>query len=182
MKKLVTAGALLLPFLMAGHTLSAQALNKLTKKEIAEGWQLLFDGKSMDKWRCYKMDKVQGWSIEDGVMTALGLPEGKGGDIVTKEKYTDFELYLEWKMAQNSNSGIFFHVVEGDQYPTVYMTGPEYQLLDDVGSPSANPKNISGSNYDVHAPKFGQVKTLDQWNTSKIVVKGAHVEHWLNDR
>ncbi len=182
MKKLVSVAVMALMVLFIGKNVSAQSLNKLTKKEISEGWQLLFDGKSLDKWRCYKMDKVQGWAIEDGAFTALGLPEGKGGDIVTKEKFTDFELYLEWKVAQNSNSGIFFHVVEGDQYETVYMTGPEYQLLDDVGSPTSHPKNNSGANYDVHPPKFGQVKTLDQWNTAKIVVKGAHVEHWLNDR
>jgi hypothetical protein len=182
MKKLFIAAAIMLPFIFAGQALSAQELNTLTKKQVSEGWQLLFDGKSMDKWRCYKLEKVQGWAIEDGAMTALGLPEGKGGDIVTKEKFADFDLYLEWKVAQNSNSGVFFHVVEADQYPTVYMTGPEYQLLDDVGYPTSNPKNNSGSNYDVHAPVYGQVKTLDQWNTTRIVVKGAHVEHWLNDR
>jgi hypothetical protein len=182
MKKLISVAALAFVVLFIGKTVSSQELNTLSKKEVKQGWELLFDGQSMDKWRCYKLDKVQGWLIEDGTMTALGLPEGKGGDIITKEKYQDFELYLEWKVAQNSNSGIFFHVVEADQYETVYMTGPEYQLLDDVGSPTANPKNISGSNYDMNAPKYGQVKTLDQWNTSKIVVKGAHVEHWLNDR
>ncbi|MCK9324977.1 MAG: DUF1080 domain-containing protein [Bacteroidales bacterium] len=163
-------------------TAMAQALNTLSPKEKAEGWELLFDGKSMDKWRCYKLDKVQGWAIEDGAMVALGLPGGQGGDVITKEKYKDFELYLEWKVAQGSNSGIFFHVVEGEDYPTVYMTGPEYQLIDDVGAEGTDPKYLSGANYDVHRPKHGQVKTLDQWNTAKIVVKGAHVEHWLNDR
>jgi hypothetical protein len=182
MKKLVSLTALALITLFTGKTVSAQALNKLTKKEISEGWELLFDGKSMDKWRCYKMDHVQGWSIENGAMTALGLHDGKGGDVVTKEVYKDFELYLEWKVAQYSNSGIFFHVVEADQYSTVYMTGPEYQLQDDVGFPQSSPKNNSGANYDVHPPKFGQVKTLDEWNTARIIVKGGHVEHWLNDR
>ncbi|MFA6481757.1 MAG: DUF1080 domain-containing protein [Bacteroidales bacterium] len=182
MKKLSSLAVLVLMALFIGNPVSGQSLNKLTKKEIQEGWQLLFDGKSMNKWRCYKMDKVQGWVIENGAFTALGLPEGKGGDIVTREKFADFELYLEWKVSQNSNSGIFFHVVEGEQYETVYMTGPEYQLLDDVAYPKSNPKNLSGSNYDVHVPKNGQVKTLDEWNTAKIVVKGAHVEHWLNDR
>ena len=182
MKKTVALLSYALMGIFIGNTINCQTLNKLTPKEKKEGWQLLFDGKSMDQWRCYKMDKVQGWAIEDGAMVALGLPDGKGGDIVTKEVFRDFELYLEWKVAQNSNSGIFFHVVEGDQYGTVYMTGPEYQLLDDFGSPGSHPKNNSGSNYDVHAPKFGQVKTLDEWNTAKIVVKGAHVEHWLNDR
>jgi hypothetical protein len=182
MKKLVSAAVIAMAVLFVGKSASAQELNKLTPKEVKDGWELLFDGKSLDKWRCYKMDKVQGWAIENGAFTALGLPEGKGGDIITREVYKDFELYLEWKVEQNSNSGVFFHVVEADQYSTVYMTGPEYQLLDDFGSPESQPKNNSGANYDVHAPKFGQVKTLDEWNTTKIVVKGAHVEHWLNDR
>jgi len=161
---------------------TAQKLNSLTPKEKAEGWELLFDGKSMDKWRCYMLDKVQGWIVEDQAMKALGLPEGKGGDVITREMFKDFELYLEWKVGQESNSGIFFHVVEGDDYGAVYMTGPEYQLLDDVGFPTSNPVHNSGANYDVHPPRFGQVKTLDQWNTARIIVKGAHVEHWLNDR
>jgi len=182
MKKLVSLAACALMVMLTGTPVTGQTLNKLTDKEIREGWQLLFDGQSMDQWRCYKMDKVQGWAIEDGAMVALGLPDGQGGDIVSREVYKDFELKIEWKVAQNSNSGIFFHVVEGDDYSTVYMTGPEYQLLDDVGSPESAPKNNSGANYDVHPPKFGQVKTLDEWNTAKIVVKGAHVEHWLNDR
>lgn len=161
---------------------NAQHLNQLTQQEIDEGWELLFDGKSMDQWRCYKMDKVQGWAIEEHGMKALGLPHGQGGDIITKETYKDFELYLEWKIGQNSNSGIFFHVKESPEYGTVYMTGPEYQLLDDVGFPQSGPLHDSGANYDVHPPKYGQVKTLDEWNTARIVVKGPHVEHWLNGR
>jgi len=177
--QLSIAGAICLSFLAP---VQGQQLNKLTEKEKAEGWELLFDGVSMDKWRCYKLDKVQGWVIEDGAIKALGLPGGKGGDIITRAKYKDFELSLEWRIGQESNSGIFFHVVEGDQYPTVYMTGPEYQLLDDVGFPESDGIHDSGANYDMHAPKFGQVKTLDQWNTARIVVKGPHVEHWLNDR
>jgi len=72
MKKLVSTAALALMVLLAGKSVSGQELNKLTPKEVKEGWQLLFDGKSMDKWRCYKMDKVQGWAIEDGAMTAAG--------------------------------------------------------------------------------------------------------------
>ncbi|MCD6332005.1 MAG: DUF1080 domain-containing protein [Bacteroidales bacterium] len=159
-----------------------QHLNKLTQKEKNEGWELLFDGHSMDKWRGYKKEKVQGWVIEEHAMKAQGLPHGQGGDIITKEVYKDFELYLEWKIGQRSNSGIFFHVVEGDQYPTVYLTGPEYQLLDDVGFPESDPLHDSGANYDMHPAKFGQVKTLDEWNTARIIVKGPHVEHYLNGR
>ena len=180
MKKFTTL--LLLGLLMVAWNVNAQHLNKLTQQEIDEGWELLFDGKSMEKWRCYKKDKVQGWVIEEHAMKAQGLPHGQGGDIISKEIYGDFELYLEWKLGERANSGIFFHVVEADEYGAVYHTGPEYQLLDDVGVPQSGPLHDSGANYDVHPPIFGQVKTLDEWNTAKIIVKGAHVEHYLNGR
>ena len=182
MKKRVLISTICLLFTGMIFTVTAQHFNQLTEKEINEGWELLFDGKTMDQWRCYKKDQVQGWAIEEHAMKALGLPGGQGGDIITRKSFKDFELYLEWKIGERSNSGIFFHVVEGDEYPTVYMTGPEYQLLDDVGFPESGGKHDSGANYDVHPPIYGQVKTLDEWNTTRIIVKGPHVEHYLNGR
>lgn len=179
MKRLFTL-LILMAILMPN--LNAQHLNKLNQQEIDEGWELLFDGKSMEKWRGFKKDAIQGWAIEEHGMKALGLGHGQGGDIVTKEQYADFDLRLEFKIGAQSNSGIFFHVKEDDKYGAVYMTGPEYQLLDDVGSPGSGPLHQTGANYDVHPPIFGQVKTLDEWNTARIVVKGAHVEHYLNGR
>lgn len=179
MKKLITLLALLA---IVMPNINAQHLNKLSQQEIDEGWELLFDGETMDSWRGFKKDKVQGWAIVEHGMKALGLPHGQGGDIITKKEYADFDLRLEFKIGEQSNSGIFFHVKEGDEYGAVYHTGPEYQLLDDVGSPGSGPLHHSGANYDVHPPKFGQVKTLDEWNTVRIVVKGAHVEHYLNGR
>ena len=180
MKKLTTLFTLGL--IMIAWNVNAQHFNKLTQVEIDEGWELLFDGQSMEKWKCWKKDYVQGWAIEEHGMKAMGLPHGQGGDIITKSTYGDFELFLEWKIGENSNSGIFFHVIESDDYDAVYMTGPEYQLLDDVGFPKSGPLHNSGANYDVHPPKFGQVKTLDQWNTTRIIVKGPHVEQYLNGR
>lgn len=180
MKKLTTL--LILGLVLVAWNSNAQHLNKLTQKEINEGWELLFDGENMDHWRCYKKDQVQGWDVSGHAMTALGLGHGKGGDIISKETYKDFELYLEWRSGENANSGIFFHVKEAPQYGTVYMTGPEYQLLDDVGSPNAKKVHVSGANYDVHPPVFGQVKTLDEWNTTKIIVNDGHVIHYLNGR
>lgn len=180
MKKFTTL--LVLGLLLVAWNVNAQHLNTLTQIEIDEGWELLFDGKSMEKWKSWKKDEVQGWAIVEHGMKALGLPHGQGGDIITKATYGDFELYLEWKIGERSNSGIFFHVIEADEYGAVYMTGPEYQLLDDAGYPESGPLHASGSNYDVHPPKFGQVKTLDQWNTAKIIVKGPHVEQYLNGR
>ncbi|MEA1876475.1 MAG: DUF1080 domain-containing protein [Bacteroidota bacterium] len=180
MKKFTTL--LVLGLLLTAWNVNAQHLNALTQLEIDEGWESLFDGKSMEKWKCWKKDEVQGWAIEEHGMKAMGLPHGQGGDIITKGTYGDFELYLEWKIGERSNSGIFFHVIESDEYGAVYMTGPEYQLLDDVGFPESGPLHASGSNYDVHPPKLGQVKTLDQWNTTRIIVKGPHVEQYLNGR
>ncbi len=179
MKKLITLLVLLAIIL---PKVNAQHLNKLTQQEIDEGWELLFDGVSMDQWRGFKKDAVQGWAIEEHGMKALGLAHGQGGDIITRNQYSDFDLRLEFKIGESSNSGIFFHVKEGDEYGTVYMTGPEYQLLDDVGVPESGPLHDTGANYDVHPPKFGQVKTLDEWNTARILVKGPHVEHYLNGR
>ncbi len=179
MKKLIIL-LVIIAFVMPN--VNAQHLNKLTQQEIDNGWELLFDGESMDSWRGFKKDAVQGWAIEEHGMKALGLPHGEGGDIITKKEYADFDLRLEFKIGEHSNSGIFFHVKEADEYGAVYMTGPEYQLLDDVGFPKSGPLHNSGANYDVHPPIFGQVKTLDEWNTVRIVVKGAHVEHYLNGR
>ena len=180
MKKLFTL--LVLGLVMIAWNANAQHLNKLTQQEIDEGWELLFDGESMDQWRCFKKDAVQGWAITGHAMKALGLPHGQGGDIVSKKEYKDFELYIEFQIGEKSNSGIFFHVKEGDEYGAVYMTGPEYQLLDDFGVPASGPLHDTGANYDVHPPIFGQVKTLDEWNTARIIVKGPHVEHYLNGR
>ncbi len=180
MKKITTLFALVM--LMLAFTAQAQHLNKLTQVEIDEGWELLFDGESMEKWRNFKKEGVQGWAVQGHAMVALGLGRGQGGDIISKEQYKDFELYLEWKVSENGNSGIFFHVKEGPEYGTVYMTGPEYQILDDVGSPKAKGVHLSGANYDVHPPRFGQVKTLDEWNTARIIVKGPQVIHFLNGR
>ncbi len=168
-------------FLLAMNV-NAQHLNKLTQQEAEEGWELLFDGESMDQWRCFKKDVVQGWAITGHAMKALGLPHGQGGDIISKKEYKDFELYIEFQIGEKSNSGIFFHVKEGDEYGAVYHTGPEYQLLDDFGFPKSDPLHNTGANYDVHPPIFSQVKTLDEWNTAKIIVKGSHVEHHLNGR
>lgn len=180
MKKFTTL--LVLGLVLLAWNTNAQHLNSLTQQEVDDGWELLFDGKTMDSWRCFKKDIVQGWEVSGHAMTALGLGHGQGGDIISKDTYKDFDFYIEWRAGQNANSGIFFHVIEADEYGTVYMTGPEYQLLDDFGSPDANKVHLSGANYDVHPPEFGQVKTLDEWNTTRIVVKGPHVIHYLNGR
>ncbi len=155
--------------------------NSLTKQEKKEGWKLLFDGKTTQGWRDFKQDKVNdGWQITDGNLVALGKGGDLGGDIITIDKFEDFELYLEWAISEGGNSGIFFHVLENN-YPTVYATGPEYQLIDDTGFPQKLEEwQKTGANYAMHNAENKKLKQVGEFNTSGIKVKDGYVEHWLN--
>jgi len=156
------------------------AVNTLTEAEIADGWKLLFNGKDLNNWKIYNGGDVTGWKIIDGVLYNSGVGSDHGGDIITREQFSDFELYLEWKIDTASNSGVFFHVVE-NVAPALYQSGPEYQLIDDNHWPgSLSADQLSGANYGMHPPVGAVVKPLDEWNNTRIIVKGPHVEHWLN--
>ncbi len=156
-------------------------LNSLTDQEKAEGWELLFDGKTTGGWRGFKQEKVnEGWQVIDGTLVGLGKGGDLGGDIITIDRFEDFELYLEWAISEGGNSGIFFHVLEGD-YPTVYATGHEYQLIDDVGfSQKLEEWQKTGANYAMHNAIGIKLKPVGEFNTSGIKVKDGFVEHWLN--
>ncbi len=179
---------ILLLFLITGNLLYSQnnggdqKNNTLSKDEIAAGWQLLFDGKTTNGWRGFKKSTLpEGWKVEDECFVTVGKGGDLGGDVITDSEYEDFELSLEWKMSKGGNSGIFFHVLE-DDYPTIYATGPEYQLLDDVGFPAKVEEwQKTGANYAMHvASKNKKLKPVGEFNTSRIKVKDGHVEHWLN--
>lgn len=152
--------------------------NALSQAEKEAGWQLLFDGGSLeDNWHSFKRDTVAGWTVEDGTIAL----KGGGGDLVTDETYDDFELSLEWKIEEAGNSGIIYRVVEAPEYSATYVTGPEYQLLDDQGFPQElKPNQYAGSNYDMRAPSKKVARPAGQWNKTRIVVNRNHVEHWLN--
>ena len=101
--------------------------NTLSEEEKKAGWKLLFDGKTTEGWKGYKKDKVSdGWKIVDGVLTS----KGKSGDLCTVEDFADFELKIDWKISEGGNSGIMYRVAETEGAP--YMTGPEYQVLDNA--------------------------------------------------
>ena len=135
----------------------------------------------MEKWKTFNGGEVTGWKIINDEMHNSGQGSDHGGDIITKKTYQNFELYLEWKIAPESNSGVFFHVQEG-LTNAIYESGPEYQLIDDKGWPTElEAYQYSGANYAMHAPRNATVVPIDEWNTTKIVVKDSHVEHWLND-
>ncbi len=157
--------------------------NVLTEEEIAEGWELLFDGRTTTGWRGFGKDDLtidEGWYARQGALVASGIGGDIGGDIVTRRKFENFILTTEWRISEGGNSGIFFGVAEND-YNAVYYTGPEYQLLDDLGYPEPlEDWHYTAANYGMHAPVDAPVKPAGEWNTTKIVVDNGHVEHWLN--
>lgn len=153
-------------------------MNHLTDAERAEGWVLLFDGKTIDKWRGYRQQSVpDGWTVVDGTIARTG----KGGDLITSDQFGDFELKIDFKVAPKGNSGIFYRGVESETGP-IYHTAPEYQVLDDAGHPDAKngPDRYCGGNYALDPPAAKACKAAGEWNSARIVAKGAHVEHWLN--
>ncbi|MFP5353630.1 MAG: DUF1080 domain-containing protein [Gemmatimonadota bacterium] len=144
----------------------------------ASGWKTLFDGKSMDAWRGFRSATVpDGWHVMDGAMAKMGAT----GDIVTREQFANFELELEWKIAEGGNSGILYRGSERER--RIWLTAPEYQLLDDAKAPDAKSRLTSaGAAYAIYPAPAGVVKPAGEWNTTRIVANGAHVEHWLNGR
>lgn len=156
--------------------------NTLTKEEEREGWELLFDGKTLNSWRFFKGDEIEGWKVKNGILCNSGIGSDHGGDIITKDKYRNFELYLEWRIDSFSNSGIFYHVQELDSIQAIYESGPEYQLADDLNDNDPNTlcSQLTGANYGMNRPRDAVLKPLKQWNKTRIIVKGPYVEHWLN--
>lgn len=154
----------------------AQALNTLTAQEKAAGWKLLFDGTSTAGWRAYGADSMpSGWQAVDGSLTRVS----RAADIITKEQFGDFELTLDWKVEPRGNSGLFYRAVEGLEW--IYHGAPEYQILDDAGHRDGqNRLTSAGSNYGLYGAPRGVVRPAGEWNSSRIVARGAHVEHWLN--
>lgn len=161
-------------------------VNKLTAAEKNENWQLLFDGQSTEGWRGYNQAELPAnWIVEEGTLKSLGKGGDVGGDIVYgEEAFGNFELYLEWKISEGGNSGIFYHVIEGEDFPVAYHTGPEYQLIDQLGFPQKLEDWQSiGGDYGMYAPDFeGAVKPAGEWNHSRIIFTDEEVSYWLNGK
>jgi hypothetical protein len=161
------------------QTFAAQPSESKTKTD-KEGWKLLFDGKSLAGWRSFKKETApnKGWVAEKGMLRHL--PKGGGGDIITDEAFDDFDLRWEWQVVSGANSGLKYFITETRSS----AIGHEYQLIDDTKHPDAlrGPKWQTSSFYDVLPPVGKTLKPVGEWNQSRIVVKGNHVEHWLNDQ
>ncbi len=150
--------------------------NELTAAQRGAGWRLLFDGKSLDGWRVYHgQSQPRAWFVRDGALTK----EQGTDDIISTAQFGDFELDFEWKIASGGNAGLFYRATE--EYEKVYWSATEYQLLDDYNArDGASRLTSAGANYGLYPSPAGVVKKAGEWNQARIVVKGAHVEHWLN--
>lgn len=179
MKKNLLYAAVLLPMLMSTIYFNKQKDNSLTDEEKKEGWALLFDGSSMNGWRTYKNREADGWDVKNGELYCKETGVTKRADLITMNQYENFELKIDWKIAPKKNSGIMYMVIEGSG--ASYESGPEYQLIDDEGYPgNLQDKQLSGANYDMHAPSAKVVKPAGEYNQTRIVINKGHVEHWLN--
>ncbi|NEW84535.1 MAG: DUF1080 domain-containing protein [Mariniphaga sp.] len=173
----------------------AQPMNALTPDEKSNGWQLLFDGKTVKKWRAIneKSFPKSGWNVENGELCISGdnvLAESiNTGDIVTTKMFSNFELVWDWKMlTKGGNSGVKYLVAEGLSNNPKHGEGLEYQLLDDKNHPwmlegkmKPNDFRTVGSLYELYpASPDKHPSPLGLWNQSRIVCKNNHVEHWLN--
>jgi hypothetical protein len=145
-------------------------------------WKTLFDGTSTDAWRGYGRDSfpTNAWKVENGELkTIAGVKDAV--DIVTKDKYGDFELELEWKLKPGGNSGIIYRAAELPAPAQSWHTGPEMQILDDEKHRDGlDPKTSAGALYALVAPTNKTLKPVGEWNKVRLVVNGNHVEHWLN--
>ena len=166
--------------LLLSGALSLQAVaadNQLTAQEQTDGWQLLFDGSSMAQWRNFRQTGLSDkWQIEQG---AIKLTGKGGGDILTKAQYSDFELQLEWKIAEGGNSGIFVLVDETGN--TIYAHAPEIQILDDARHPDNKlASHRSGSLYDMIAAPPQSQKQAGEWNQVRIRLQQKQLTIWQN--
>jgi hypothetical protein len=162
--------------------------NTISEYEKKNGWKLLFDGVSTNGWRgAYKETfPEKGWVVKDGELSVLpsdGAESTNGGDIVTLDEYSNFELVADFKITEGANSGIKYYVTEKENNKGSAI-GLEFQILDDKNHPDAklgrDGNRTISSLYDLMTAKGKRVNPIGQWNTARIVSKNNHVEHWLN--
>jgi hypothetical protein len=178
MKKFI---AVLIVAVILGSVASAQ-LPELSRREIRQGWVLLFDGQTSQGWKSANGNPFPkiGWKIENGVLS-LDPSQGRGGDIITEQEFSDFEFSVEFKLEKATNSGIKYFVFKNTSL------GLEFQILDDDHHPDArqgiNGNRTQGALYDIMPPGRNKKNMpVGEWNHARIVAKGKNVEHWLNGK
>jgi Domain of Unknown Function (DUF1080) len=184
--------------------------NQLTPKEKAEGWRLMFDGSTYSGWEDQRKKTPPGatFTIEDGCLKALSHPKFEE-DLFTRDTFTDFEMVFDWKISPGGNSGVKYRIQDRvilqpnepkmkfedlvnlsmKNRPTQrpekgqeYVIGFEYQALDNERHPDAKrgTNHQTGALYDVFPPAKDATRPVGEFNHSRLVVKGEHIEHWLN--
>jgi len=141
-------------------------------------WRSLLEKSSAKHWRGWESGGLpKGWSIKDGVIAK----DGEVDDLVTRDEYANFEIQLEWKLGKAGNSGIFYRGTR--EYDHIYWSAPEYQLLDDENAEDGKSRlTAAGSDYGLYGAPAGVALPFDHWNKTRLLVKGNHVEHWLNGK
>jgi len=141
-------------------------------------WRSLLEDDGAPAWRGWKAPGLPaGWKVEGGVLSK----DGNVDDLITNDSFGNFELELEWKIGKAGNSGIFYRGTR--EYDHIYWSAPEYQLLDDANTEDGkNRLTAAGSCYALYGAPDGVVLPFDQWNKSRLIVRGNHVQHWLNGR
>jgi hypothetical protein len=181
----------------AGNS-GGESFTTLSEQEKAEGWKLLFDGRTLTGWRGIGQEGVPvgHWVVEQEAIKEVALGEVprqadgqpiSGGDLMTVQTYDSFDLRLEWKIGPGGNSGIKYNVSEEMSMsipPPQAAIGFEYQILDDDENPDAlvGPNRTAGALYDLIAPRDKSLRPVGEYNESRIVLRGGHGEHWLNGR
>lgn len=140
-------------------------------------WRSLLD-ENGSAWRGWNADEFpRGWKIAGDEISKDGEVE----DLISRDEFGDFELEFEWKIGEGGNSGVFYRGTR--EYDYIFWSAPEYQLLDDAHAPDGKSRlTAAASNFGLYPAPAGVVKPDGEWNSSRIVVDGAHVEHWLNGR
>lgn len=158
-----------------------------TIEESSNDWIVLFDGSNTDQWRSYNSDSFPelGWSVQENVLI-FEPPVGDGAEggrnLITKDKFENFHLQLDWRIEEGSNSGIFYGVLE-QQGQAIFWSGPEYQIIDpDIFNEFNDDtrKRVSGALYDLVEPNPKNMNPIGEWNNTEIIVDGSTLIHRLN--
>ena len=187
MKQAMLVAGFLCLFSSLALAAPATAPNTLTESERQQGWKLLFDGKTTHGWRGFRQPTAPPeWEVKDGVLslnrhTEAGQPGTLNTGLMTEGEWADFELQLDWKIDAGANSGVFYRMTEAGTQPN--QTGIEMQILDNQQHPDAKngPIRQAGACYQVYPALKDATHPVGEWNHARLVVKGTHVEHWLND-
>ncbi len=184
---LFTVFLILLVVISCSGDKKAQTADTTPAATQTDEWISLFDGETLNGWKRYNADDIgELWKVEDGMIVCYSEGGGEataaGGSLITTAQFDNFELTVDFKLSPSGNSGLLYHVVEKPEYAYAYVTGPEYQLMDDASAPaSMDEAKQTASTYDMFAPSADKkLNPAGEWNTAKIIYNNGHVEHWLN--